>query len=74
LLIASVDEIQAPRPKNGVSRFDAGHSRFLEGWPRDSDLGIIAMATWEINRWEPIPVGAACLRRTPDSSPQVSQS
>ena len=66
MLIASAGRTQTPNPDNGAAICDAGHARFLEGWPRNGDLGLIAMATWEINRWEPIPVGAVCLGQIPD--------
>jgi GNAT superfamily N-acetyltransferase len=41
---------------------DPRNAHYVDGWPRDGDLGVVAVATWEINRWAPVLVGAAWLR------------
>ena len=48
---------------------DPRTAHYVDGWPRDGDLGVVAVATWEINRWEPVPVGAAWLRYFSDDDP-----
>jgi len=41
---------------------DPRNARYIDGWPREGDLGIVAVLEEEASRWEPVPVGAAWLR------------
>lgn len=41
---------------------DPRNARYVDGWPLERDLGVVAVATREVNGWEPAPVGAAWLR------------
>lgn len=41
---------------------DQRNTSYIDGWPREGDLGVVAMVVEEASRWEPVPVGAAWLR------------
>ncbi|GAA2799369.1 hypothetical protein GCM10010441_25480 [Kitasatospora paracochleata] len=48
---------------------DPHNAHYVDGWPRDGDLGVVAVATHEENRWLPVPVGAAWLRHFSEDDP-----
>jgi ribosomal protein S18 acetylase RimI-like enzyme len=48
---------------------DPRNAHYVDGWPRNGDLGVVAVAAWAADRWEPAPVGAAWLRYFTEDDP-----
>lgn len=48
---------------------EPSNSRYVDGWPRRGDLGLVAVATREANGFDPVPVGAAWLRYFTEDEP-----
>lgn len=69
MLVAAVTRAPGRDVPREAVLADQNNAHYVDGWPRPGDLGVVAVATWEINRWEPVPVGAAWLRYFAEDDP-----
>lgn len=69
MLVAAVNWAPGRRVPREAVLADPHNAHYADGWPRRGDLGVVAVATRESNRWEPVPVGAAWLRYFTEDDP-----
>ncbi|MGW2543124.1 N-acetyltransferase family protein [Kitasatospora sp. NPDC001574] len=69
MVVAAVNWGPGPAAPREAVLSDPRNAHYVDGWPRPGDLGLVALATREVDRWEPAPVGAAWLRHFTEDDP-----
>lgn len=62
IVVAAVNWAPGRDVPRDVALADPRNARYVDGWPREGDLGVVAVAEQESSRWQPVPAGAAWLR------------